>query len=175
LFDYWNDAERFSHVIGDFVWTSCDYLGEAGIGRQDYYDNPEEAADAYKKLHIAEYPWRTAGGADIDLCGFERPQLAYRRILWGSEETFTNLPRQRNVRKGKLWNMFRTNILEEIKTVSGIDTKEGIFVGYRYYDKKNIEPLFPFGFGISYTTFEYSNLTFIIFFHFWQKLPSDWS
>jgi len=52
-----------------------------------------------------------------------------------------------------------THTPEQYPGVDGVaHYSEGLLVGYRWYDAKNIEPLFPFGFGLSYTKFSYSNL-----------------
>ncbi len=75
-FEHWMSVEQLPYVIGDFVWTSMDYLGEAGIGRV-YYD-PE------LKSFLGEYPWHQANCGDLDLCGFKRPQSYYRDILWSA-------------------------------------------------------------------------------------------
>ena len=42
--------------------------------------------------------------------------------------------------------------------IRNVEYKEGVFVGYRWYESKAIKPLFAFGHGLSYTTFVYSNL-----------------
>lgn len=73
-FDNWDAARRFPYVIGDFVWTSLDYLGEAGIGHV-LYDKPNG--------YMGEYPWHQAFCGDIDICGFKRPQSYYRDCVWG--------------------------------------------------------------------------------------------
>ena len=95
---YWQDVEKYPYLIGDFVWTSMDYIGEAGIGKVLYVE-PAKAATAARAIHGAPYPWRTAGCGDFDLCGFARPQLAYRRILWGSGETYIACHDPRNMGK----------------------------------------------------------------------------
>jgi len=71
----WQQVEAHSYVIGDFVWTSLDYLGESGIGRQHYGDD--------QAFSLGEYPWHQAYCGDLDLCGFKRPQSTYRDVVWG--------------------------------------------------------------------------------------------
>lgn len=73
-FEYWMGVEDHPYVIGDFVWTGFDYLGEAAIGWLGY---PHDKSF---------FPWNHAYCGDIDICGFKRPPSFYRDILWGNGE-----------------------------------------------------------------------------------------
>ena len=69
-FKSWMDVTDHSWLLGDFVWTAFDYIGEASIGWRGY---PQE-----KNF----YPWNLAYCGDIDICGWKRPQSYYRDALW---------------------------------------------------------------------------------------------
>jgi beta-galactosidase len=69
-FDYWMGVVDHPWVIGDFVWTGFDYIGEASIGWRGY----EQEKNFYH--------WNIAYCGDIDICGWKRPQSYYRDVLW---------------------------------------------------------------------------------------------
>ena len=49
--------------------------------------------------------------------------------------------------------------LNEFGDINDVNYKEGVYVGYRYFDSDNIKPLYPFGYGKSYTSFEISKIS----------------
>lgn len=69
-FDYWMGVLDNPYVIGDFVWTSFDYMGEASIGWRGFPRTQNF------------FPWNLAFCGDIDICGWKRPQSFYRDALW---------------------------------------------------------------------------------------------
>lgn len=73
-FDYWQAVEEHPWVIGDFIWTAFDYIGEASIGWLGY---PQSKTF---------YPWNLAYCGDIDICGWKRPQSFYRDALWKKDQ-----------------------------------------------------------------------------------------
>lgn len=72
-FPYWRHVETKPWVIGDFVWTAVDYIGESGIGWMGYSQD-------WQKL--GPYPWNLAYSGEIDATGRKRPAAYYREILW---------------------------------------------------------------------------------------------
>jgi beta-galactosidase len=71
----WALVSDLPHVIGDFTWTGLDYLGEVGVGRMQYADEPNSFE--------GPYPWITAWCGDLDLVGARRPASFYREIVFG--------------------------------------------------------------------------------------------
>ncbi len=73
-FSNWMAVEDHPYVLGDFVWTAWDYIGEASIGWRGYPQNANF------------YPWNLAYCGDIDICGWKRPQSYYRDVLWKKDQ-----------------------------------------------------------------------------------------
>jgi len=82
-------------------------------------------------------------------------------LLWGDVNPSGKLPQTFPVSEADLPTAGSEAQYPGIVDDEGIrqvDYSEGLMVGYRWYDQQGIEPLFPFGHGLSYTTFRYSHL-----------------
>jgi beta-galactosidase len=75
-FQNWQAVEKNSFVLGDFVWTAIDYLGESGIGHASI--NSGQGHDEFS----APYPWFNSYCGDIDIIGNKKPQSYFRDVVW---------------------------------------------------------------------------------------------
>lgn len=80
-FEGWSIVEEYPYVIGDFVWSGMDYLGEAGIGR--VFAPDEKVLPHWEGVH---FPWHGATCGDIDMTGLRKPLSHYRNIVWNRGE-----------------------------------------------------------------------------------------
>jgi beta-glucosidase len=74
------------------------------------------------------------------------------------EREFSDSPGYGYIPAGESLSSEGGNRKESDHPVYDIPYNEGIFVGYRWYEHKNLKPLFPFGHGLSYTSFAYTDL-----------------
>lgn len=84
-FDYWAMVTEFPYIVGDFVWTAIDYLGEAGIGRWYYRDPKDPGQEAFMGSNSL-YPWHGSDCGDINVCGSRKAIAHYRNIVWDRGE-----------------------------------------------------------------------------------------
>lgn len=80
-FDNWKLVTSNEYVLGDFVWTALDYLGESAIGR--YYYVGDSEGEHYVR---PQYPWHGAYCGDIDLTGWRKPISHYRDLLYNPDK-----------------------------------------------------------------------------------------
>ncbi|WP_254920943.1 glycoside hydrolase family 2 TIM barrel-domain containing protein [Flavobacterium sp. ov086] len=80
-FNNWKLVQENNYVIGDFVWTAMDYLGESGIGR--WYYSGEVPGQHWENDF---FPYHGAYCGDIDLLGWRKPISHYRSMLYNNNE-----------------------------------------------------------------------------------------
>ncbi len=74
----WPLVEKYPYIIGDFMWTAWDYLGEVGIGGWSY--EPED------KVTQKGYPWILAEAGAFDILGNETAEAGLAAIVWGKRK-----------------------------------------------------------------------------------------
>jgi beta-galactosidase len=87
VFNCWAQANDHPYILGDFVWTALDYLGESGIGR---YYLPDQRNVNHGTNQ--QFPYHGAYCGDIDITGFRKPISYLRNITWDrGEKLYTSI------------------------------------------------------------------------------------
>lgn len=73
----WPMVEKYPYLIGDFMWTAWDYLGEVGLGGWTYGD---DSAGSERR-----YPWLLADTGALDILGNENAAAGLARTVWGKQ------------------------------------------------------------------------------------------
>jgi beta-galactosidase len=106
-FTNWKMIQSHDYIIGDFVWTALDYLGESGIGRFYY---PDETPGEHWQGDF--FPYHGAYCGDIDLTGWRKPISHYRNMLYNNNEKLYMAVREPNPVNGKIketsWSVWPT-------------------------------------------------------------------
>jgi beta-galactosidase len=120
VFEQWQLVQDHPYIVGEFVWTAMDYLGESGIGAWSYGTAKQATQMSQMKNFLRAYlakmgadgknpmaafqngqppsplspgfPWHAAYCGDLDLTGFRKPSSYYRDILWnGGDRVFATV------------------------------------------------------------------------------------
>jgi beta-galactosidase len=129
-FQNWATADDNPYVIGDFVWSALDYLGEAGIGRVFPPGQP-----AVRHWEGVQYPWHGAYCGDLDITGWRKPVSHYRNIIWDrGEKLYAAVLAPTS--DGKPWNLTPWSLPPALPswTWPGQDGKELTVEVYSRYD-----------------------------------------
>lgn len=167
------DLAQYDAVV---VAAGTNYENE-GEGSDHGYDLPDQQADLIKFVTKANpntivvmhgggvanmQPWATKVGATLH-AWFPGQQggQALAEILYGKVNPSGKLPVtiDKQIQNNPSFASYPDPAAyrgDNAKTE--IDYSEGLYLGYRGYDKSQAKPLYPFGFGLSYTTFDYSDL-----------------
>ncbi|KAJ2899584.1 uncharacterized protein MKZ38_002958 [Zalerion maritima] len=136
----WNNGDILIKKVSAICPNTIVVIHSVGpVLIDDYKNNPNITAIVWAAL-----PGQESGNSLVD--------VLYGRVNPAGRTPFT---------WGKTREDYGVHLLEEANNGNGApqDTfSEGVYIDYRHFDSKNITPTYEFGYGLSYTTFEYSNI-----------------
>ncbi|THH02894.1 hypothetical protein EW026_g96 [Hermanssonia centrifuga] len=133
----WHGGDALVQQVAKFNNNTVVVVNSVGpINMEAWVTNPNVTAVVWSGI-----PGQEAGNAVTD-------------VLYGAYNPGGKLP----YTIGKSINDYAAQITTSGSGIVQIPYNEGIFIDYRHFDQANISPRFEFGFGLSYTTFDYSDL-----------------